>query len=125
MTAAVSTVLARRKGSIVNVASARALTACELAPAYSISKAIVVGLTRTYARSLANLGIRVNAVAPGDIETDMSPGSANSEAMRVLIAAPPSNAWESRERSQISSPFSFRPLPPQFLVRSFPLMVDF
>jgi 3-oxoacyl-[acyl-carrier protein] reductase len=86
MTAALSSVLARRKGSIVNVASVRALTACELAPAYSISKAVVVGLTRSYSRSLATFGIRVNAVAPGDIETDMSPCAAGSEAMRMLIA---------------------------------------
>jgi NAD(P)-dependent dehydrogenase (short-subunit alcohol dehydrogenase family) len=86
MTAALSSVLARRKGSIVNVASVRALTACEFAPAYSISKAVVVGLTRTYAQSLASFGIRVNAVAPGDIETDMSRASSGSEAMRMLIA---------------------------------------
>jgi 3-oxoacyl-[acyl-carrier protein] reductase len=41
-------------------------------PAYVASKAAIIGLTRALARSLAPLGIRVNAVSPGSTETAMT-----------------------------------------------------
>jgi 3-oxoacyl-[acyl-carrier protein] reductase len=41
-------------------------------PAYASSKAAVIGLTRSLARRFAPLGIRVNCIAPADIETDMT-----------------------------------------------------
>lgn len=63
------TALARRRGSIVNIASMNAYSAMPRIPAYCASKAGVVMLTKTLAHAWAGDGIRVNAVAPGFIET--------------------------------------------------------
>jgi NAD(P)-dependent dehydrogenase (short-subunit alcohol dehydrogenase family) len=61
--------LARTKGSIVNIASMNATLALPRIPAYCASKGGVVMLTKALALAWAEEGIRVNAVAPGYIET--------------------------------------------------------
>ncbi len=66
--------LERARGSVVNIASARAYTAAEQAAAYSASKALIVMLTRSLAVELAVRNIRVNAVAPSDVATAMTAG---------------------------------------------------
>ena len=66
---------ADRPGSIVNIASARGLVAGARTVSYSTSKFGVRGLTKAAAVELGPLGIRVNAVCPGPIETDMSVGN--------------------------------------------------
>jgi NAD(P)-dependent dehydrogenase (short-subunit alcohol dehydrogenase family) len=64
--------LAQSKGSIVNIASMNAMVALPRIPAYCASKGAVVMLTKALALSWANEGIRVNAVAPGFIETSIN-----------------------------------------------------
>ena len=59
-------------GSIVNVASILGLTATSQVAAYCASKAALVNLTRALALELAPEGIRVNALAPGYVETEMT-----------------------------------------------------
>jgi NAD(P)-dependent dehydrogenase (short-subunit alcohol dehydrogenase family) len=61
--------LARTKGVVVNIASMNATLALPRIPAYCASKGGVVMLTKALALSWALEGIRVNAVAPGYIET--------------------------------------------------------
>ena len=61
--------LAESKGSIVNIASMNATLALPRIPAYCASKGGVVMLTKALALKWAEEGIRVNAVAPGYIET--------------------------------------------------------
>ncbi|EGQ27060.1 3-oxoacyl-[acyl-carrier-protein] reductase [Sporosarcina newyorkensis 2681] len=59
-------------GSIVNVSSIIGLNGAEGSAAYAASKAAVVGFTKSAAKEWAAKGIRVNAVAPGFIETDLT-----------------------------------------------------
>lgn len=67
-----SRLMARNKGgAIVNVTSIAGQAGAEGQLAYSASKAALVGVTKSAAKELAPKGIRVNAVAPGMIQTDL------------------------------------------------------
>lgn len=70
--AAARVMMKARAGSIVNVASVVGLMGNPGQANYSASKAGVITLTRTLAKELAGRGVRVNAVAPGFIETEMT-----------------------------------------------------
>lgn len=61
-----------RAGSVVNVSSVAALTGGAFGPAYAASKAGLIGLTRSAARDLGRHGIRVNALAPGPVDSAMT-----------------------------------------------------
>jgi 2-deoxy-D-gluconate 3-dehydrogenase len=83
-----------RGGSIVNMASVAALGGGSNISAYSASKAGVVALTRAFARELGPMGIRVNAIAPGIIDTpgvqaQMAPLKAGGLDIEARIAANP------------------------------------
>ena len=59
-------------GSIVNIASISGLRASTLRVAYGTSKAALIHLTKQQAVELGNIGIRVNAIAPGPVDTEMA-----------------------------------------------------
>jgi NAD(P)-dependent dehydrogenase (short-subunit alcohol dehydrogenase family) len=63
--------LERRRGSIVNVASVAGLAGISHRSAYNASKHGLIGLTQTLAAEWGGRGVRVNAVCPGWIKTDM------------------------------------------------------
>jgi NAD(P)-dependent dehydrogenase (short-subunit alcohol dehydrogenase family) len=63
--------LQRRAGSIVNVASVAGLTGISHRSAYNTSKHGLIGLTRTLAAEWGGRGVRVNAVCPGWVKTEM------------------------------------------------------
>ena len=63
--------LARRQGSIVNVASVAGLAGVSHRSAYNASKHGLIGLTQTLAAEWGGRGVRVNAVCPGWIKTEM------------------------------------------------------
>jgi NAD(P)-dependent dehydrogenase (short-subunit alcohol dehydrogenase family) len=81
----------RRPGSIINLASIAAkMPLIAGGGAYSVSKAAVWMLTKQLARELAPLGIRVNAIGPGYIDTPMTaPLSESEEVQQVALAGTP------------------------------------
>jgi NAD(P)-dependent dehydrogenase (short-subunit alcohol dehydrogenase family) len=76
-------------GSIVNIASILGLRQGGQVTAYATSKAAVVQLTQQSALELARHGIRVNALCPGYIETDLNRDFFATEPGRALIARIP------------------------------------
>lgn len=69
---AIKLMLKNHEGAIVNVSSMWGQTGASCEIAYSMSKAAVVGLTRSLAEELAPSGITVNCVCPGIIDTRMN-----------------------------------------------------
>lgn len=78
--------LAASRGSIVNIASMNAFAALPRIPAYCASKGGVVMLTKALALAWAEDGIRVNAVAPGYIETAINAEGRKDKAHHDRIA---------------------------------------
>jgi gluconate 5-dehydrogenase len=70
--AAVPSMIARKRGSILFTASMASLFGIPLVIAYTAAKAAYVGMVKGYATEFSPHGVRVNAIAPGWIETEMS-----------------------------------------------------
>lgn len=77
--------VSRRRGAIVNVSSLAAISGVAGQTAYAASKAALLGMTRALAREVGKRGIRVNAVLPGFVPTDMT-SSLAEDAIRALRA---------------------------------------
>ncbi|MCE0497044.1 MAG: SDR family oxidoreductase [Methylacidiphilales bacterium] len=71
--------VARRRGAILNITSMAALYALTKVAAYSASKTAVLGLTRVLAAEFGPSGVRVNAIAPGFIFSDMTAKALDSD----------------------------------------------
>ena len=74
----------QRSGAIVNVASLSGLHGVAGQTNYSAAKGGLIAMTRSMAREVARSGIRVNCVAPGLVDTDMT-GSMDPEARKAMI----------------------------------------
>jgi NAD(P)-dependent dehydrogenase (short-subunit alcohol dehydrogenase family) len=94
MAVACRAALAKARGAIVNIASMHALFGAPLSPAYAASKAGVVQLTKSLAVAWAEDGIRVNAIAPGWIETPMTvPARSDVDRNRAIMDRTPLGRW--------------------------------
>jgi 3alpha(or 20beta)-hydroxysteroid dehydrogenase len=72
MRAVAATMSAQRAGSIINVSSVAGLTGSPYLTAYGASKWAVRGMTKGVAKELAQFGVRVNSLHPGQIDTEMN-----------------------------------------------------
>ena len=80
--------LTRRSGSIVNISSIVGRSGYRGLAVYSATKAAQEGLTRALARELGSRGIRVNAIAPGYLRTEMSHGLDEAQLNQIVRRTP-------------------------------------
>lgn len=72
--AAIRRLMKRRRGSIVTISSVAGVAGTPMQTNYAASKAGIIGFTMALSKEVGRYGIRVNAVAPGFVETDMLSG---------------------------------------------------
>jgi 3-oxoacyl-[acyl-carrier protein] reductase len=110
-------------GSIVNVGSLASFLALRETPAYTASKAGLLGLTRALGDKWAGDGVRVNLVAPGFIETRMTEGARqNPERERRLMKAIPMQRWG--QPAEIASAILFLASPAASYITGQSLAID-
>jgi len=98
MAVACRAALAKARGAVINIASMHAIFGAPLSPAYAASKAGVVQLTKSLAVAWAEDGIRVNAIAPGWIETPMTlPARSDAARNRAILDRTPLGRWGTPE----------------------------
>lgn len=90
--------LSKSNGAIVNTASMLSTFGGPLVPAYSASKGGVAQLTKSLAGGWADDGIRVNAIAPGWIETEMTQGLRDApDRSNAILNRTPMKRWGKAE----------------------------
>jgi 3-oxoacyl-[acyl-carrier protein] reductase len=80
----VRSMMADGGGRIVNMASVTAFTGYSGLSVYGATKASVIGFTRSLAREAGPMGVNVNAVAPGFVDTDMTSGLKGEQKQRMV-----------------------------------------
>ena len=80
----VRSMMAEGGGRIVNIASIMASTGFSGLSVYGATKASINGFTRSLAREVGRLGITVNSVAPGFVETDMTHGLKDEQRQQIV-----------------------------------------
>jgi len=78
----------RGGGSIVNVASTSGFRASGMIGAYCASKAAVIQLTRAFADELGQAGVRINAVSPGAVDTELARDRSEKEQKELVTSIP-------------------------------------
>ncbi|MBA62264.1 MAG: beta-ketoacyl-ACP reductase [Planctomycetaceae bacterium] len=95
--------VARGYGRIVNIASIAGLEAKPYAIAYATSKAAVVGFTRSLGQALAADNVRVNAVAPGLIDTEILDGFDQTQKDHLINITPSKRIGQAGEVANMVS----------------------
>jgi len=80
--------VARGKGCIINVASQRGLKGAVNSAPYSAAKAAIMGFTRALSWEAAPKGVRVNAIAPGPVVTDLTATMDDADRQAFINALP-------------------------------------
>jgi 3-oxoacyl-[acyl-carrier protein] reductase len=86
--AAVRTMGPRGTGAIINMSSICGLEGCSGHPHYSAAKAAILGFTKAAAKELIVQGIRVNAVAPGHVDTSTLKDEINEQRAAIARSTP-------------------------------------
>jgi 3-oxoacyl-[acyl-carrier protein] reductase len=89
--------VARGTGCIINVASQRALKGAPNSAPYAAAKAGIIGLTRALSWEAAPKGVRVNAIAPGPIVTDLTATMTPADRQAFIDALPVGRFGEPEE----------------------------
>jgi 3-oxoacyl-[acyl-carrier protein] reductase len=84
----VRTMMVDGAGRIVNIASIVGFTGFSGLSVYSATKAAIIGFTRSLAREVGPLGVNVNAVAPGFVDTEMTEGLQGTRRDQVIRRSP-------------------------------------
>ncbi len=109
--------------SVLNMASMSSFFAVPFVPGYGAAKAGIVQMTKNLATAWAADGIRVNAVAPGQIETDMTaPVKTMPELEKALLARTPLARWGTPE--DVAPAFLFLASPAARFITGQTLCVD-
>ncbi|MCR6790160.1 3-oxoacyl-ACP reductase FabG [Bacillus thuringiensis] len=93
----------QKRGSIVNITSTSGITGAKGQCNYSASKGGVISLTKTLALEGGEYGIRVNAVAPGFIKTDMTKGMDQQTLKRMLELVPLGRIGDPKEVAYLTT----------------------
>jgi 3-oxoacyl-[acyl-carrier protein] reductase len=80
---AVRAMMTRGEGRIVNISSIIGFTGYSGLSVYGATKAAMLGFTRSLAREVGRLGVTVNAVAPGFMETEMTAGMTDEQRGKI------------------------------------------
>ena len=92
----------RRMGSIINISSVVALTGNPGQTNYCAAKGGVIGFTRSLAGEVAARNVRVNAIAPGFIRTDMTAALSEEQNKHILAKIPMARMGEAEEVADVA-----------------------
>ena len=97
----------RKHGFVVNIVSVAAGNGGGIgALAYASAKAATSAMTKGLAKEFAPLGIRINAVSPGTIDTNYHRNFSNDQMLTGIRAATPMDGWEPLKKLRTSLHFS-------------------
>ncbi|MEI8144167.1 MAG: SDR family oxidoreductase [Alphaproteobacteria bacterium] len=115
--------LARSKGCLINIGSMYSYFGSAMIPAYAAAKTAIIGLTKSLAVAYAEDGIRVNAIAPGWINTEISRRGREEEAFNAKVMARlPTKRWS--EPSELAGTAVFLASPAARLINGVTIPVD-
>ena len=94
--------MAKHGGVVINIGSVSGLTGLAGQVNYSASKAGLVGMTKALAKELGRLGVRVNLIAPGMIETDMTAAMRDKARAKISAQIPLGRQGSPREVARLA-----------------------
>ena len=115
--------LAASKGCIINIGSMYSYFGAARIPAYASAKTAIIGLTKSLAVAYSEDGIRVNAIAPGWIKTEISRGGREDEHFNSLVMDRlPTKRWS--EPDELAGTAVFLASPASKLINGVTIPVD-